>query len=133
MYKTVIAEKETLLPYNLPIRNETSDQTERNRTQAQLNVPHPNAYIAPFENFLEVNSRKPRKNTGRKGGHETEESVLFVGVLRDGVVTRLRQLDQHDAQDEREEGDPLRFQELFLEDEDSEDGRREDLELVGHL
>lgn len=131
--ETVVTEEKSLLLYQLAVVGETRDQTERNGAETQLHVPHPDADVAALEYFLEVDPRETGEDASGKCSHEAEEAVLFLCGLCNGVVARLSELHEDYSDDEGEEGDPLRFQQLLLQDEHSKDGRGQDFQLIGHL
>lgn len=93
--KLIVSEKEPLLLNDMSVICKTRYQTERYRTERQLNVTHPDGDVAPFQHFFEIDPGEARKTASRECGHESDESVLFGAGRSGGNVAGLSELDQH--------------------------------------
>lgn len=58
MNEPVVAEEKSLPPDYRSVVRVASQQTERDGADAELDVPHPDAYVAALQYLLEVDSRE---------------------------------------------------------------------------
>ncbi len=115
----------------LPVVDEHARESEEEGEETQLQVPdHQRRLTALLHQFLVVDPRETRRETGRQNGQQTEGLVMLRGRGYGGLV---RQLYEGDAASEEEEAAPLPGGQAAAHQEHGKAGRCQDFQLVGHL
>lgn len=114
-----------------PVAEHAREQPEGEREEAELHIAHPDGDVGPFENLFEVDSGETGEDAGGEGGRKAEQPVLLDA--RGQFRLRVCQLHEDHPREEDHERRPLFLEEAAPQDEHREQGRGEDLELVGDL
>lgn len=128
----VVAVEEAVLIDLGTVIDEAGEEAKGQRQEAQLDVPHPDRDVRALEDFLEVNAGEAREEAGTKGSAEADKAVLVGSGIGLGRVA-LGQLYQNHPEDEDAEREPLGLAQGLAENRNSEEGGREDLQLIGNL
>mmetsp|Transcript_25827 Transcript_25827/g.63889 ORF Transcript_25827/g.63889 Transcript_25827/m.63889 type:complete len:405 (+) Transcript_25827:186-1400(+) len=105
-----------------------SEELQRDREEAQLDVAHPDGGRVALEDLLQVDGGEARADAHADRRGDADEDVALVGG-----AGRLRALGQHDAEQKYAQRTPLVAAQRLAQDDHAEDGGGESLGLVEQL